>query len=402
MIKDLRPEKMIYDAAEEMVQKVNDLVKKNKVQAVAQAGGSYAKKTNLKGDFDVDIFVRFHLDYEDKDISRILHTIIKPLRPKKVHGSRDYFQLKKKDFNFEFIPVLDVNQAQQAMNVTDCSPLHVQWFKKHGKGVQDEIRLAKMFCKAAGIYGAESYIRGFSGHTLDILIVHYGSFLNLLKEAVKWKDKTVIDPHNFHKGDALNNLNHSKIEGPLVVIDPIEAARNAASGLSVEKFEEFKHRAKQFLNDPSEDFFRVRSVNKAQLKKRFPALLWVEVTAPAGKSDVVGSKIAKVYEELKKGLSDFSVIETGWEFNKKRKAKLWFGLSASKRKKEFEVSGPPVSAKEHAKSFKHKHKATFIRSARLYAKNAHKHTKADAVAKEIIKKPYLKERITSCSVTLFG
>src|SRR3989338_8777162 len=63
-------------------------------------GGSFAKGTNLKGTYDVDIYVKFNYKkYKDKNISSILLRILKKkfLFVKKVHGSRDYYQIKRKN-----------------------------------------------------------------------------------------------------------------------------------------------------------------------------------------------------------------------------------------------------------------------------------------------------------------
>jgi len=402
VIKDLRPQKAKYKAAELMVQRVNVLIKKHKIKAIAQAGGSYAKGTNLKGDFDVDIFIKFSLIYENEDLSKLLEKVLKPLKPTKVHGSRDYFQLVKNKISFEFIPVLNISQCEQALNITDCSPLHVQWYKKKGKNTQDDIRLAKMFCKSAKVYGAESYIRGFSGHSLDILIVHYGNFLNVLQASQKWKSKTVIDPENAHKGNALNTLNKSKIDGPLIIIDPVQPLRNAASGLHEEKFVQFKEAAKLFLNNPTIEQFKIKKPTVTQLKKKFPYLLTVNITGHKGKEDVVGSKMLKVFEELRSHLHEYALIESDWEFDKKKKAILWFGLAKNKREKEFVFSGPPLRVKDHVTNFKKKHKKTYTKSGKIYAKGMHKLIKGDAVVKDILNQSHLKQRMKSWSVTLHG
>ena len=45
-------------------------------------------------------------------------------------------------------------------------------------------------------------------------------------------------------------LNKSKQQGPLIVIDPVQKDRNAAAALNHEKFEIIKKTAKQFLKKP--------------------------------------------------------------------------------------------------------------------------------------------------------
>ena len=126
--------------------RLNTELKKRKIKAKATVGGSMAKDTYLKDDHDCDIFVRFDYSFKDKDISKELATVLKIWKPDTVHGSRDYYHIKN-ELNYEIVPVLDIKNPKDAVNVTDMSPLHVDWVKKH-PGMNDEIRLAKQFCKA--------------------------------------------------------------------------------------------------------------------------------------------------------------------------------------------------------------------------------------------------------------
>ncbi|MBU0535617.1 MAG: nucleotidyltransferase domain-containing protein, partial [Nanoarchaeota archaeon] len=224
-----------------VLKKINSGLSKSRIRAKAVAGGSVAKGTFLKGDHDCDIFVKFSLkEYRNQDISLLLEKVLRKAFKSldKVHGSRDYYHMKN-EFKYEIVPVLDIRKSSQAVNVTDCSPLHVKWVNKFPK-MKKEIMLTKAFCKSAGVYGAESYIQGFSGHVVDIITVYYGGFLNLLKESKRWKKKEIIDYYKYHKGRAMFNLNRSKTQSPLIVIDPVQPDRNAAAALGEEKFELFR------------------------------------------------------------------------------------------------------------------------------------------------------------------
>src|SRR3989344_6450780 len=71
------------------------------IKAEVVLGGSVAKGTFLK-DTDYDVFVRF-----EKPDSDLLHSILKKCfsHVGRIHGSRDYFQVKYKNHVFEIIPV---------------------------------------------------------------------------------------------------------------------------------------------------------------------------------------------------------------------------------------------------------------------------------------------------------
>ncbi len=154
---------------------------KENIDAYVMLGGSAAKGTFLKHDFDCDVFVRFIYDkYKEKDISTILEKALKRMTAttySRVHGSRDYFMGVLKTLHYEIIPVLYINDRRMAKNITDVSPLHVEWLNQHlTEDLRDHILLTKLFFKAQKVYGAESYMNGFSGHIVDLLTIYYGSF----------------------------------------------------------------------------------------------------------------------------------------------------------------------------------------------------------------------------------
>jgi tRNA nucleotidyltransferase (CCA-adding enzyme) len=251
-IKRIRPVKM--PEVDSTIKKINSVLK----NARCVAGGSLAKKTNLRNDFDIDLFARFDYSLRKKDLSNLLEKALKKVFKKveRVHGSRDYFQVKNK-ITFEIVPVLNIKSYKKAENVTDMSPFHVEYVnKKLNSKLRNEIRLAKQFCKSIRVYGAESYIQGFSGHVLDLLILYYGSFVQLLEQASVWGNRVIIDVDKKLK-DPMKELNESKTVSPLIVVDPIQPDRNAAAALSQEKFELFKKKSREFLQKPSEKYFKI-------------------------------------------------------------------------------------------------------------------------------------------------
>ncbi len=211
---------------EEIVGKLNKELKS--LKAVATVQGSFKKNTQLRHTFDIDIFVQF--DYKkyalkDQSISELLEKKLKKLfkNVERLHGSRDYFQIKLEPYAFEIVPILKITASKQAKNITDVSPLHASWVAKHSKGLTGEIRLTKAFLKAQKIYGAESYVRGFSGYAAEVLTIYYGSFTKLLKAAQKWHGKVIIDPEKAYKRDnPILMLNKSKTISPLIIIDPVQ------------------------------------------------------------------------------------------------------------------------------------------------------------------------------------
>src|SRR3989344_987946 len=332
VLKEIQPDKAYEN---EIFARLDDIIKKiNQGQKYIKAilGGSGAKGTWLKT-FDADIFVLFdYKKYKDKSdkISGILEKILNKKFKNiiKLHGSRDYFQIKENNFTFEIVPILKINKADQAKNITDVSPLHSNWVKKHKKLV-NEIKLTKQFAQANNVYGAESHIKGFSGYVCEILTIYYGSFLKLIKSAAKWGDKEVVDAQKYYRGkDVFKIVNTSKLISPLIVIDPVQKDRNAAAALSIEKFEAFKKAAIEFLKKPSKEFFARKDLKSLFLKEKTSnsKLIIIKADPLSGKIDVVGSKLLKIYEFLNEKLQkhDFRIKKTDWEWYKKSDAVFYF------------------------------------------------------------------------------
>lgn len=380
----------------EFLKGVNAALKKRKVRAKAVLGGSYAKDTWLSGDYDVDIFVKFHVSYADDEMSDLLGRVLKPWKPEHLHGSRDYFWVRD-HIKYEIVPVLDIKKPDDARNVTDFSPLHVEWVNRKGKKVKDDIRLAKQFCKGAKCYGAESYIRGFSGHVVDILTIHFGGFVPLLKEASKWKAKVVVDPNKVYKGRALLMMNKSKTDGPLVVVDPVQPGRNAAAALTKENFNRFVKAAKRFLKKPSGEFFVEREVDLERLAKK-GNLVTVSVETMKGTEDVAGTKFVRAFEFVKRHLSEFTVKDAGWLWDRKQKGTWWFLLGEEQLPLVKEHKGPPLEIKDAVKAFKKQYKSTFTRGGRVWARVKRKERTPEQVIRRVVKGEYVQSRVKEASV----
>ncbi len=405
-IKGIRPDKKyeedILIRTDNIIKKINKNIKDAKVIL----GGSGAKGTWLKT-FDADIFVKFNYNkYKDKsdELSDILYKTLKRLYPKiiRLYGSRDYFQIKQDKFTFEIIPILDIRKTTEAKNITDVSPLHSKFVLK-SKKLADEIRLTKQFCKACNIYGAESYIRGFSGYICEILTIHYGSFLKLIKNAAKWKDPVIVDIKKYYKGkDIFKEVNKSKLVSPLIIIDPVQKDRNAAAALSNEKFEFFKKKAKEFIKKPSKEFFSIKEFNINNLKEKFKNKnsVLLEIEPLRRKEDIAGAKLVKAFEFLGKELirRDFKLLDDGWDWSEKKKAYFYFVFDKKLLSAIKELIGPPVKLRFHAEKFRRKYKRTKVRKKRIIAIVKRKYRKPKDLMRDLIKDKYLKDKIKNIKI----
>ncbi len=378
--------------------KVNSLLKKLNAKltdAKAILGGSGAKDTWLSGNYDIDVFVLFDYDKfsaRTTELSTFLQPVLKKVFGKitKLHGSRDYFQLKYQKLNVEVIPILAINSAEQAKNITDVSPLHSRWVNKTTKGMKDEVRLAKQFLKANGLYGAESHIRGFSGYVVEILVARYGSLVKLLQASQSWAVKEIIDvAKHYPQNDVLFHLNKSKTLSPLIVIDPVDKNRNAAAALSDEAFFQFKKVAREYLKKPDVSFFVKKKIEfKALCKETRLNVVWITVAPFSGKEDVVGTKLLKVFNFFQQQLKPFAIKKSGWDWDR-----MYFVVEKKELPKEEILKGPPLELKEHVKRFRKVHKAVFEEKGHLMARVPVAHPKLEDYVKWMVKEKYLRRYV---------
>ncbi len=383
--------KKIKDSLKEFLKKLDKEIKKSKIKAEVFVGGSFAKDTMInKGNYDIDIFIRFNKKHGDSELSKLTEKILKGVRAKrvqKVHGSRDYFRIKITDnITFEIIPVRKIRKPEDAENITDLSYSHVKYIKKalksEKRNLSDDVRLAKAFCYANKCYGAESYINGFSGYGLELLVYHYKGFLNFLRAVSKAnlkskeKNKIVIDIEKQYKnkGRVLIDINSAKLQSPIILVDSTYKRRNVLAALSEETFREFQKEAKKFLKNPSVKAFEPKKLNleeaKKKAKKKGNEFIFLETKTNKQKGDIAGSKLLKFYNHLKKEIKKYfkiksSDFEYDEQYKKGKTARFFFVV---KRKKEILIKGPALKQKEHVKRFKVKNKPIFTKKGRVYSK----------------------------------
>lgn len=374
----IKPTKQETKEIKELTENIFKKVKINNCKL--ELGGSIAKGTWLHNDHDIDVYAVFDFqEYKNKNISKILEkTLKKHYKITTLKGSRNYFQIKKEKYIVEIIPILKINKASEALNITDISPLHTRYVKKFKD--KNQILLTKAFFKAQKVYGAESHIKGFSGYVTEILTIHYKTFNNLLKNIAKWKTKTLIGDEQLIK-----NLNKSKRQSPLILIDPTDKTRNASAALGKEKYKIIIKKARQYLKNPSEAFFKQEPF---MIPKTNQTTIQIEITPLKGKKDVVGSKILYCYNYIKKKLvvNDFKIIKSNW--NWKDKALLYYIIDKKPLDKYKKHYGPPKEIKRAIKAFKTKwkNKKIYTEGNKIYIKVLREHTISEKYIQHLIKK----------------
>lgn len=381
-IKKLKPDvnsiKELEKRSREFMIKLQEEISKSKTDADVFMGGSFAKGTLLKAEnYDIDIFVRFNPKYEHLSdrLERFLRNLSVKLNfdVERVHGSRDYFIVRVKGLSgyFEVIPVNKIKKPKEEKNVTDLTYFHAPYVKKRIKGLEDQVRLTKRFLKANEVYGAETYVKGFSGYTVELLIIKYRSFVKMLKELIKVtsEKRLIIDieKHYKNQNEVFIQINEAKLHSPVILIDPTYKERNALAALSQDTFVKFQESARAFLKNPSLKFFENKEVDFSKLKEKHKDnFVSIHLATDKQAGDIAGTKLRKFFElvgrETKK---EFILVDNYFRYAGGNTGE---GYIIAKPKKEIIRIGPPLHLKKAVTSFKNKHANTFEKNKNIHAR----------------------------------
>ncbi|HPD81830.1 MAG TPA: nucleotidyltransferase domain-containing protein [Candidatus Pacearchaeota archaeon] len=367
----------IKSYTEKFLSELKNNLKKFNINAEIFTGGSFAKGTVIKkGKYDIDIFIRYDKKYKNEELSNITKKVLNKIAFTQIHGSRDYFRVNSgKNFFIELIPVRKINRPEEYENITDLSYFHVKYInsKIKSKKILDEIKIAKAFCYANKCYGAESYISGFSGYSLELLVYYYKGFFNFIRAISKIKkEKEIIDIEKKFKNkkNVLIDLNTSKLNSPIILIDPTYKQRNALAALSYATYEKFKKTCIEFLKSPSLSFFEDKKMDLDKIKesalKNKDEFILLETETNKQEGDIAGSKLMKFYNHLEQEISKLFIIkEKGFNYNNKKSARYFF---VAKNKGEIISEGPFLSDKKNVLRFKKEHKTTFSKNNKIYSR----------------------------------
>jgi len=224
--------------------------------------GSITRDTWLPGKTDLDIFILFKKSFPEEKLGESVISIVEEAFGKYTlrYSAHPYARVKLRGFEIDVVPAYDVENALELRTPVDRSPLHAKFLEERmTPNLARDVRLLKAFVKGMGAYGAEVKVEGFSGYLCELLVLYYGSFLDVIRAAKDWKEPVVID---MAKMVSSTEEATRLFPNPLIVIDPVDPRRNVASALSRTQFYRFKAAAKAFLKSPSEKFFLEREVRQ--------------------------------------------------------------------------------------------------------------------------------------------
>jgi tRNA nucleotidyltransferase (CCA-adding enzyme) len=352
--------------AEELRDKVSKTAKEMGVEAEVRVEGSVAKDTWLSEEPDIDIFMQVSPELPRK----MLGSVCLKIARKATEGARDIERFAEHPYLETFIENIRVNivpcyrvDKGEWKSATDRTPYHTNYVKQHlNARLRSEVRLLKKFMKGTDVYGAEIKIGGFSGYLCELLTIHYGSFLEVLKSFAEWKGKTVIDIEGYyeHRNDELPRL----FPEPLVMIDPVDAGRNVAAAVRREKIDLFVAASRGFLKKPSQKFFYpplTQPLNETairqRIKSRGTALLFLVFGKVNAVSDVLWGQLYKTQRALRKTMEkcDFKILRAGAWSDEETVSILVFELEQAKLPLVKKHLGPPLEKKSECEEFLRKY-----------------------------------------------
>lgn len=318
--------------------------------------GSLAKKTDLKGDKDIDIFIMFSPKVSRKKLEEqgleMGKEVFRKLKVKHEidYAEHPYVMGNYRGYDVEIVPCYS---GGKMLSSVDRTPLHTHYIKRRlleNKKLRDEIRLLKQFMKGINVYGAEAKVQGFSGYLAELLTLEYGSFTEVLKATAGWKiGEVILDPEKQWENPEA--LKHFFTNASMIVVDPVDRDRNVAAAVSKQKMAEFIIASAEFLKKPSMGYFfpverEIRSEKEMlkDIRKRGTRIIAVEFTHDRVNVNSLYDQIRTTERALKQEINEceFSVFRSGFWTNEKNKSIVLLELDVFNLPRIKHHLGPPI------------------------------------------------------------
>ena len=306
-------------------------------------GGSFAKGTWLSKDADVDIFIRFKKSTSEEKFEKISKKIgfesLKGYSPNVRYSEHPYVEAKIKNTMINVVPFYDVKNGEWK-SAADRSPFHTKFMEKSlTSKMRNEVRILKTFFKSNGIYGAEIAKQGFSGYVSEVLVLHFGSFENVMKSISEVKENQIL-------GKTSKKFNTS-----IVIIDPIDSNRNLAAAISDENIGKFILVSRAFKEKPTLEFFKNKKSTIS--KKHWENLLVIKFNFKIRSPDIIWGQIKRAASSLSTQLElgGFNVLRSKPYTDQKKEVYLFFLLESTKISEIYTKNGPEIFRENSSKSF---------------------------------------------------
>jgi tRNA nucleotidyltransferase (CCA-adding enzyme) len=307
-------------------------------------GGSYVKGTWLPKKADVDIFIKFKQSTSDKKFVEISKKIgfdsMKKFKPYVRYSEHPYVEATIKDTKVNVVPCYDVKKGQW-QSAADRSPFHTKFMLESLTGVmKNEVRLLKNFLSCNKIYGSEIAKQGISGYVTEVLVLHYGSFQDVIKAIAKLKKNHVIGKPS------------KKFDTSIIIIDPIDSNRNLGAAISNENLGKFILASRAFIKKPSISFFRLKQ-NQKIFKKNLENSIVIKFNYNQRSPDIIWGQVKRAASSLAVQLEieGFQVLRHAGVTDEKNEGGLIFLLQSLTIEENFLRDGPDYFFETESETF---------------------------------------------------
>ncbi|MBU0953556.1 MAG: CCA tRNA nucleotidyltransferase [Nanoarchaeota archaeon] len=337
--------------------------------------GSFSRDTWMPDKKEFDLFIRFPMEVSREELETKAidygELIAEKLRGTYTiaYAEHPYVRAKIMGFDVDIVPCYNVPAAHAIKSSVDRTPFHNRWLNKNlPKKLVPDVRLLKQFLKNNDLYGSDTKTEGFSGYLCELLTIQYKGFVPLLRAAAGWTAGQVILDPSGHRPKATIKGDFKRQS--LVMIDPVDPARNVAAVVSPANFMRFVLLSKRFLHLPAQSFFfaKPKPVNLPVLerlwKQRHTKLLLVTFPCPDVIPDILWPQLRRAETRLRNILTEheFAVLNSLAWSDEERVCALLFELEVWELPDVRKLVGPQIAAKRHADEFLHKYE----KSARVW------------------------------------
>ncbi len=386
-------EEKVRQIAEEVRRRVEEVSRDERAIRTVELGGSYAKGTWLKGDVDIDVFVKFSPDISKKRLEELGVKI-----GQKALAPHDYaLRYSEHPYVEGFIDGIRVNvvacydvKAGLWKSAADRSPYHTLLIKsRFNDHLKTEARLLKKFLKGVGLYGAEIKIQGLSGYVCEVLILKYSSFKSVLKAASSFTEGEVVSTEEVDEETV------KKFRTPLIILDPVDNRRNLGAAISPENAAAFTLASRMFLQSPNISFFKVVPIKDRYIQIEGSPLLdnliLVVFQHKPRTVDILWGQLKRSEHHLAKQLSKagFNVLRSSSASDEVSAGGFIFLFDSQILSKSQVKIGPKVDMTDDASKFLSRNRARSMmiwvgRDLRIYALGERRYWRADELLRALL------------------
>jgi len=346
-------------------------------------GGSYAKGTWLPIRADIDVFIKFEKSTPEKKFVEISKKIgfesLKEYHPYVRYSEHPYVEAKIRGTKVNVVPCYEVKSGEW-QSAADRSPFHTEFMLESLTGtMKDEVRLLKSFLISNNIYGSEIARQGISGYVTEVLVLHYGSCLDVIRAISKLKQNQVIGKPT------------KKFDTSIVIIDPIDSNRNLGTAISDENVGKFILTCRAFLKKPSLSFFKPKTKTKIS-KTNLKNIIVVKFNFKSRSPDIIWGQTKRAANSLatQMEVEGFKVLRRTALTDEKKEAWLLFLMQSLKIDVDEVREGPDFFFEKDGEAFVSKNakksKIMWIdANRRIVSLQKRKHTDAKQFLQDLLK-----------------